>query len=301
MATLFVVATPIGNLEDLSSRAERVLSQAPVIAAESVKRTRKLLSHLGLKGKKFISCREANRKFASAQVAEALGRGQDVALVTDAGTPGVSDPGNWVVQKIAGSGHRICPIPGPSAWSSGLSVSGMPGAPCLFLGFLPAKPGPRRRLLSKAGQTGWTMVMFEAPHRLPATARDLAQMLGDRPLVVARELTKVNEEVLHTTTFDLAGTVSDRVQGEVTLVVSGQGEVQADATYAEDVGGASRGRWVVAEEMLSEGLTQGREGPSRLAKRVAKAAGVPRDEVYRRLLDLKNKLDRLPGAGSDNG
>ncbi len=286
MATLYVVATPIGNLQDLSPRAAEVLTRAPVVAAESLKRTRKLLSHLGLGGKRLISCREVNRRRAVAEVLEALAGGQDVALVSDAGTPGLSDPGAAVVQAVARLGHRVSPVAGPSALAAALSVSGLRQAPLVFLGFLPAKAGPRKKLLAQAGATGWSLALFEAPHRLGDTARDLLEVLGDRDLVLARELSKVHEEVVHTTCAGLARRVQDlESKGEITLVI---GPGQAEGTSEPEL-----------ERLLRDGLAQGLEAPSALARRVAAATSFSREEVYQRLLAIKEEekeLSEVSGA-----
>ncbi len=278
MATLYVVATPIGNLEDLSPRARRVLEECPVLAAESVRRSKALLSHLGLGGKRIVSCREANRRRAAARVLAELEAGRDVALVSDAGTPGICDPGSWVVEQVAGSGHRIWPVPGPSALTAAWSVSGLGGAPLLFLGFLPAKAGPRRRLLEQARDTGWNLALFEAPHRLDRTARDLARLMGSRPLVMTRELTKLHQEVVYTTCRELASRLDRETRGEVTLLVAGD---------REEARRAARSRPQELDRLLARGLAQAKESPSRLARRLAAVTGHPREEVYRRLLELK--------------
>jgi 16S rRNA (cytidine1402-2'-O)-methyltransferase len=284
VATLYVVATPIGNLGDLSPRAAEVLEQAPVVAAEGVGRSRKLLSHLGLAGKRLISCREENLARAAAQVREALDQGQDVALVTDAGTPGVSDPGGRLVAELARSGHRLCPVAGPSALTAAVSVAGWPGAPFCFLGFLPAKPGPRRRLLERARDLGWPFVAFEAPHRLAETAAELGRLLGPRPAVVARELSKLHEEVVHTTCAELAQAVNtEGVKGEITILIAG--------------GEPAPGGGPDLDGLLGEGLARAELSPSQLAKRVAAQVRQPRDEVYRRLLELK-EAEPLPGGAS---
>ena len=278
MATLYVVATPIGNLQDLTPRAAQVLAQVSVIAAESVNRTKKLLSHLEIHGKRLISCREANRKLAALKVREALDQGFDVALVSDAGTPGISDPGGHVVAELAGSGHKISPIPGPSSLAAAVSVAGWPGAPFVFLGFLPTKPGARRKLLERARDTGWAFAFFEGPHRLAATAADLAELMGDRPVALARELSKINEEVVHTTCQNLAGTVNTQgLKGEITILVDG--------------GEPASGEKPDMDELLRQGLADGDHSPSKLAKKVAALCGRPRDEVYRRLLAMKNSAD----------
>ncbi|CAO0820919.1 16S rRNA (cytidine1402-2'-O)-methyltransferase [Desulfarculales bacterium] len=277
MSTLYVVATPIGNLEDLSPRAARVLREASVVAAESRVRGKKLLSHLGIRGKRLISCRESNRRRATQQVVQVLDAGQDVALISDAGTPGVSDPGVVVVQAAVQAGHRLCPVAGPSALAASLSVSGLPGVPLVFLGFAPSKPGARRKLLQRAVASGWTFVLFEGPHRLAETAEDLVQVAGgERPVVLARELSKLNEEVVHTTCQGLAELANAKeARGEITLVVAG-----APSRFQEDEQENLVGR------LLTQGLAQG-EPLSRLARQVAQQSGQPREQVYRRILELK--------------
>ncbi|MCF8034624.1 MAG: 16S rRNA (cytidine(1402)-2'-O)-methyltransferase [Desulfarculaceae bacterium] len=274
MATLYVVATPIGNLEDLGPRAARVLAESPVVAAESVERTRKLLAHLGLKGKRLISCRESNRRQAAAKVLDALGQGQDVALVSDAGTPGLNDPGEAVVASVAALGYNICPVAGPSALAAALSVAGFKQAPLSFLGFPPAKAGARRRLLSQAAATGWSLALFEGPHRLEATAQDLAELMGGRQVVVCRELTKLHEQVVRATCAELPRRLEGlEIRGEFTLVI-GPGEPE----------GPDAGE---VERLIDEGLAAGDKKPSALAKQVAAATGLNRDEVYRRILERR--------------
>ncbi|MFH1033886.1 MAG: 16S rRNA (cytidine(1402)-2'-O)-methyltransferase [Pseudomonadota bacterium] len=290
MSTLFVVATPIGNLEDITPRAARVLREVPVVAAESLARGKKLLSHLDIHGKRLISCREANRRRSAQQVTQALEAGQDVALISDAGTPGVSDPGVAVVRAAQEAGHRLCPVAGPSALAASLSVSGLPGVPLVFLGFAPAKPGARRKLLQRAVDSGWTFVLFEAPHRLAETAADLAEVAGgERPLVLARELTKLNEEVVHTTCQGLAELAGQsQARGEITLVVAGAPS-EMDQQAQEDL----------VEDLLAQGLAQG-EPPSRLAKQVAQQSGQARELVYKRILELKQAQPQQGSAARTN-
>lgn len=271
MATLYMVATPIGNLEDLSPRAARVLRQSPVVAAESIGRAKKLLAHLGLEGKRLISCREANRRQASAKVLEALDQGHDVALISDAGTPGLSDPGQAVVEEVAQTAHRISPVAGPSALAAALSVAGLRQAPFIFLGFLPAKPGARKRLLAQAGASGWTLMAYEAPHRMADTARDLGEVLGERQVVVCRELTKLHEEILRATCAELAGRLDpDKLRGEITLVVGPGPAQEADASEVQ--------------RLVDEGLAAGEMKPSALAREVAGVTGMGREEVYQIIL-----------------
>ncbi|MCB2186067.1 MAG: 16S rRNA (cytidine(1402)-2'-O)-methyltransferase [Deltaproteobacteria bacterium] len=293
MADLYLVATPIGNLDDLSPRAAALLARVEIIAAESVTRTRGLLSHLGLTGKKLVSCREANRGQAARSVVGFLDQGRDVALVSDAGTPGISDPGAVVVRAAAAAGHRLCPLPGPSALAAALSVAGLEPGPVVFLGFPPVKPGPRRRLMAQVAALGWGLVLFEGPHRLAATAADLAEVLGERPVVLCREISKVHEEVAHTSTGELARETARRTRenapaarGEVTLVVHGGAPPAAEAPDLD--------------ELLREGLARGEGSPSRLAKQVAKATGRPREEIYRRLLALRAAEEgRAEGAAEE--
>jgi len=279
MATLFVVATPIGNLEDLSPRAARVLKESPVVAAESVGRAKKLLAHLGLSGKWLISCREANRRQAAAKVLEALGEGKDVALISDAGTPGLSDPGQAVVEEVAKLGHRISPVAGPSALAAALSVAGIKQAPFVFLGFLPAKSGARKRLLEQAGANGWSLVAYEAPHRMADAAKDLGEVLGGRQVVLCRELTKLHEEILRTTCAELAGRLDpDKLRGEITLVI-GPGDAQ-EADPDE------------VHRLVLEGLAAGELKPSALAKQVAGATGLGREEVYQIILANRDEAQQ---------
>lgn len=276
MATLFVVATPIGNLEDLSPRAARVLAESPVVAAESVGRAKKLLAHLGLGGKWLISCREANRRQAAAKVLEALGEGKDVALISDAGTPGLSDPGQAVVEETAKLGYRISPVAGPSALAAALSVAGIKQAPFVFLGFLPAKPGARKRLLEQAGAKGWSLVAYEAPHRMADAAKDLGEVLGERQVVVCRELTKLHEEILRTTCAELARRLDpDKLRGEITLVI---GPGQAREADPDEV-----------RRLVQKGLAAGELKPSALAKQVAGATGLGREEVYQIILAIREQ------------
>lgn len=278
MATLFVVATPIGNLGDLSPRAAETLGQCKVIAAESVARCRKLLSYLGLGGKKIVSCREANRQRSADEVAGWLDQGCDVALVSDAGTPGVSDPGAVVVRRAVEKGHVVCPVAGPSAAAAALSVAGLEPSPVVLIGFLPPKTKARREMLEKAVQTGWPMIIFEGPHRMSRLADDLLAVAGERPVMVARELSKIHEQVVHTTCDELARMASDeQTKGEYTLVVWGGRPSEPNAESLDD--------------LLSQGLERADASPSELARQVAQATGKTRKEVYRRLMEIKAAAD----------
>jgi len=217
---LLVVATPIGNLEDLSPRAQRALDEADFIASEDTRHTGRLLAHLGLK-KRQISLHEHNERSRLAGLLAALEGGQTVALVSDAGTPLVSDPGYLLVREAAARGVPVVPVPGPSALLAALVVSGLPPHPFTFAGFPPPKSGKRRTFYRGLGELGHTAVVFESPHRLLASLRDALAELGDRPAAVARELTKIHEEVLRGPLSEILGELAGRpsLKGEIAVVI----------------------------------------------------------------------------------
>ncbi len=221
MGTLYLVATPIGNLEDITLRALRVLGEVRLIGAEDTRQARKLLDRYQIHTP-VISYHEHNKIVRLDRMMQALSAG-DLALVSDAGTPGLSDPGYELVRSAAAAGHRIVPIPGPSAPMAALVVSGLPTDAFLFLGYLPRRAADRRRLLADLIDEPATVLIFEAPHRLRATLRDLEEILGPaRPLAVARELTKVHEEIRRGDVHTLRAHF-ERVEprGEFTLVIGG--------------------------------------------------------------------------------
>ncbi len=231
MGTLYVVATPIGNLEDITLRALRVLKEVEVVAAEDTRSARRLLTHYGLKAR-LVSFFEANKMARIPVLLGALEQG-DVALVSEAGTPIVSDPGRELVAEAVSQGYPVAALPGASAVTSALAVSGFNGNSFRFAGFLPRRTGERRRALSALSSSRETLVVFEAPHRLRSSLQDMIDALGDRPVAVCRELTKLHEEVFR-------GTLSEAVdhfqepRGEFTLVVEGApyAPVQADPEAA---------------------------------------------------------------------
>ncbi|UCG37880.1 MAG: 16S rRNA (cytidine(1402)-2'-O)-methyltransferase, partial [bacterium] len=192
---LYVVATPIGNLQDLTQRAGEVLAKVELVAAEDTRRTRKLLTHLGIRVR-LVSYREHNRDEAARSILAHLGAGRNAALVTDAGTPGVSDPGYHLVDACVKQGITVIPVPGASALAAALSVSGMPMDRFVFEGFLPSRAAARRRRLEELGATGLPFVAYESPRRIASTLSDIARTLGKVQVVVAREMTKVHEEFL---------------------------------------------------------------------------------------------------------
>jgi len=215
--TLYVVATPIGNLEDITLRALRILREVTVIAAEDTRRTAKLLTHHGI-ATPTVSFHEHNARTRVPQLVARLRRNESVALVSDAGTPGVSDPGRELVQACIEAAIPVDPIPGASAVLTALVASGFPTSPVTFLGFPPSKASDRKRWLTDASLLDATLVFFEAPHRIASILREASGYLGDRPLVLARELTKVHQEFLRGTASDLVNRLNE-TRGEFTVVV----------------------------------------------------------------------------------
>ena len=268
MGTLYVVGTPIGNLEDITLRAARVLGEVALVAAEDTRVSRRLLSHLSVRVP-MVSCNEHNWRQRLPELLRSLSEG-DVALVTDAGMPGVSDPGAPIVSAVATEGFPVEVIPGPSAVTAALAVSGMPADAFLFLGFLPRRRKERRERLASVTATRETLVAFEAPHRLRNLLEDLLLTLGDRDIAVCRELTKLHQEVWR---GDVSGALErfDAPRGEFALVVAGAGD-SGDTDQPAD------------SEAARKHLISLRQSGSRARDAVAQvtaATGLPRSEVYR--------------------
>ncbi|RKY05022.1 16S rRNA (cytidine(1402)-2'-O)-methyltransferase [Candidatus Poribacteria bacterium] len=220
--TLYVVATPIGNLEDITLRALRVLREVDLIAAEDTRHTKKLLDHYGIR-KPMVSYHEHNERERAEQLVRELKKGKDVALVTDAGTPAISDPGYVLIRRCIEEGVKVVPVPGPSALIAALCVSGLPVHRFAFEGFLPHKGGKRRNKLEELKDEERTLIFYESPHRLLKTLKDMLEILGDRNIAVARELTKVHEEVFRGRISEAIKRFSSSpVKGEITLVVEGK-------------------------------------------------------------------------------
>jgi len=272
---LYVVATPLGNLRDLSVRAMEVLRAVPVVAAEDTRRTRGLLSHLGA-SPRLLSYHAHSEEPRLETLLEILHDGRDVALVSDAGTPVVSDPGTDLVAAARASGVTVVPIPGPSAVATALSAAGLRGDRYLFLGFVPRKGSERARLLARAAVEEWSVVFFEAPPRLTDLLGDLARVVGgSRRAVVARELTKLHEEFRAGTLTELAGYYSEHPpRGEITIVLEGTG---APAEPPDRTGEAVE----QATLLLAEGLTR-RE----VVRRISETLGLPRNDAYRLVMEL---------------
>lgn len=218
--TLFVVATPLGNLEDMTFRAVETLSTVDVIAAENVSRTRALCARYAIRTK-VVSYRRGNQKTKTPGLIEILASGKNIALVSDAGTPGISDPGGYLVNAATEARIEVRPIPGPCSVTGALSVSAMPAEKFVFLGFLPNKAGRRRRLLASLKDEEQTAVFFEAPHRLRPALSDLKDVIGDRRVLVAREMTKVFEEFIRGSISSVLEHLPTSVKGELTIVVEG--------------------------------------------------------------------------------
>ncbi len=274
-ATLYVVATPLGNLGDLSPRAADLLRRVPVVAAEDTRRTRGLLSHLGA-SPTLLSFHAYSGERRLEAVLGILRDGRDVALVSDAGTPGVSDPGADLVAAARAADIAVIPIPGPSAVATALSAAGLPADRYLFLGFVPRKGGERTRLLTRAAEEEWSVVLFEAPTRLGALLQDLARLAGpERRAAVARELTKLHEEFRHGTLAELADYYSEHEpRGEITVVVAGTGTPAPEEDRTEEAAEH-------AVELLAEGLSR-RE----VARRLTESHGLSRNDAYRLVTGL---------------
>jgi 16S rRNA (cytidine1402-2'-O)-methyltransferase len=276
MGTLYLVATPIGNLEDLSPRAVRTLREVRLIAAEDTRVTRKLLTHFDLHTP-LTSYFEHNKLTKLDSILAALGEG-DVALVSDAGTPAINDPGYELVKAALEAGHSVCPIPGPSAPLAALAASGLPTDSFLYLGYLPRKSSERQALMRQVKNLPYTLIFLESPHRLLAALKDLEFSLGDRQIAIARELTKLHEEIWRgSLSAAYAHFSQDEPRGEFTLVVAGKARIDKQK-WAE-------GKLMIA---IKFGLKLG-ESPSALAKRVADESGWNRKEIYSIIMETKEK------------
>jgi len=272
--TLYILATPIGNLEDMTFRAVRVLREVDLIAAEDTRHTRKLLTHFGI-SKPLTSYFDHNKMLKGTVILDKLKNGLSVALVSDAGTPCISDPGYQLVRDAVAAGVAVVPIPGACAALAALSVSGLPTDAFVFEGFLPNRSGKRREKLSLLKNEKRLLVFYEAPTRLLATLADIAEILGDRDVVVAREITKLYEELLRGRVSAILETLRERqLKGEIVLLVAPSAEappVREDAVTE-----------LLQRYLFSEGITV-----KDAVRRVAEETGVPRGKVYDQALQLK--------------
>ena len=282
--TLFLVGTPIGNLEDITLRALRVLGEVDVIACEDTRHTRKLLSHYKI-SKPLVSYHEHNERQRARELIEKLVAGSNIALVSDAGMPLISDPGYWIVSEAAEAQVSIIPIPGPSALIAALAASGLPTAEFLFAGFLPPRSAARRRRFEDFLLTPSTLVFYETPHRIKECLDDAREILGDRDAALARELTKVHEEIIRGRISELAAGIGEREpRGEYVLII---GPRPAEAIHENQTARQSRS---ILEEVdaLMEG--EGIDQKSAL-KRVARQRGLKRRDAYRQLVEQTQKLE----------
>lgn len=270
--TLYVVATPIGNLEDITLRALRILKEVALIAAEDTRHTRKLLTHYNIHTQ-LVSYFKGQEARKAEGILDALRAGQDVALVSDAGTPAIADPGTILVQKAREEGIAVVPVPGPSALAAGLSIAGFEG-PVLFVGFLPAKSGQRRTLLQILANQGHHLLFYEAPHRIIDSLADCLAVLGERRVFLGRELTKLHEESLVGGLRETLALLSGRpaMKGEFVVLIEGVGEPSAPAEETVE----TRLRWHHAQGSSLKSAVQA----------VMAELGLPRSAVYKQALAL---------------
>ena len=280
---LYVVATPIGNLEDITLRALRVLKQADVIACEDTRHTQKLLHHYGI-STRTVSYHEHNEASRAEELIAQLKKGARVALVSDAGLPGISDPGYRVIAQAVEQGVPVVPVPGACAFVSALAASGLPTDSFEFHGFLPPKRGARRGLLEGLRESQQTQVFYEAPHRLKETLEDIVEVLGsERRVVIARELTKIHEEFLRGSAGEVLHQLSrgSEIKGEITLLIGRPEEGEATGS-ASGKSAQQSIRQRLAQLMSEENLDE-----KTALKKVAKERGISKSEAYRELQRTK--------------
>ena len=272
--TLYIVSTPIGNLEDITLRALKVLGSVRIIAAEDTRHTQKLLHHYDIHTPQ-TSYHDHNKEEKSAVLIDKLKEGHDIALVSDAGTPGISDPGYYLINRAIDENIKITPIPGPTASIAALSISGLPTDAFVFEGFLPAKKAARRKRLQELLSERRTIIMFETPRRASSSLEDISEILGDRRVVLTRELTKMFEEVIRDKVSNVMEKIKGRsLKGEITIIIEGaHGEIITDT---EDL------KSYLEKLMKKEGLT--------LKDAVSKASkdlNLSKNKVYKEALKIK--------------
>ena len=273
--TLYLIATPIGNLEDITHRAVRLLGQVDVIACEDTRHTKKLLSHYGI-NTRTISYHEHNERERSTELIERLKSGADVAVVSDAGTPGISDPGFRLARIAIDCDVQVVPVPGASALISALVASGLPTDEFFFGGFLPARSGARRARLAELRSLPATLIFYEGPHRIAATLKDALEILGERQAVVARELTKMHEEIARGSLSELTARFSlpESARGEMVLIIDRTVMPSESVVYQSDAS---------VSALVTEFEVNGLDHRAAL-KKAARELGLSRDEAYRRLV-----------------
>jgi len=270
---LYLVATPIGNLEDITLRAIRILKEADIIACEDTRQTQKLLQHYGIR-KEMVSYHEHNELTRSPELAIELEQGAKIALVSDAGTPGISDPGHRLVTLCLRHHIPVVPIPGPSALVAALAASGLPTEEFLFIGFLPPRAGARRKALDALKAESRTLIFYEAPHRVVETLADATEILGPRPAVIAREVTKIHEEFLRGPLAELLESARKRApRGEITLLI-GPGDPQAQKVELN----------VSLKQRVEQLEVEGGIDRKAALKQAARERGLGKREAYKQLL-----------------
>jgi 16S rRNA (cytidine1402-2'-O)-methyltransferase len=271
---LYLVGTPIGNLEDITLRALRVLREVDLIACEDTRQTQKLLARYAIPTRT-VSYHEHNEAGRSAELVEQMHQGISVALVTDAGMPGISDPGHRLISRAIESGLPVVPVPGPSAFLAALVAGGFPTDSFCFRGFLPARQGERRTVLQQARNSSATLIFYEAPHRIVEALRDVVDLLGGtREIVVARELTKLHEEFLRGSSAEVLETLQrrDAVKGEITLLISKAEESVLSRQGTQRLGIGERVQQIMSEEGIDEKAA---------LKKAAKERRISKSEAYR--------------------
>jgi len=271
--TLYIVATPIGNLADISRRMEQILSEVNLIACEDTRHTRKLMSHLGIITPLTSYYREKEQQ-KSRILLEKLRQGQNIALVSDAGTPGLSDPGAVLVQAARSADIRVCPVPGPSALATALSIAGLAETSFFFGGFLPAKSGERRRMLTSLKGLTCPLIFYESPHRIQKTLADCLKILGNRDAQLFRELTKMHEQHYAGSLEELVIQTSQKIRGELVLILAGQ-DAQPAEDSPEDLDACIL--WYRKQQHISL---------KDAVRRVATDLDLSRSQVYQRALEL---------------
>ena len=275
--TLYLISTPIGNLEDITHRAVRLLGEVDLIACEDTRHTRKLLNHYGV-NTRTISYHEHNERERAAELLKLIEEGSDVAIVTDAGTPGISDPGYRLVQLAIEGGASVVPVPGASALIAGLVASGLPTDEFFFGGFLPSRSSARRARLKELTANPTTLIFYEAPHRIAATLRDAHEILDERKAVVARELTKLHEEFARGTLSELATKfTNEEARGEMVLIID-RAVIEKEAS-----GPTRKSISAIVDQLEKDGMDH-----RAALKKAARELGLSRDEAYRRLVAERN-------------
>lgn len=285
--TLYIVATPIGNMDDITLRALKVLQAVDRIAAEDTRRTGRLLAHHGLQTR-LVSYHEHNERQRTTELLERLTRGESIALVSDAGTPAISDPGYVLVHEAVQQGILVSPIPGPSAVISALSAAGLPTDAFLFLGFPPRKSGRRQQELQSLAAESRTLIWYESPRRIARFVEEVREIFGERFAVIGREMTKRYEEFLRGSLAELARVLKGRedIKGEITFLVSGCDRVHPDSALE-------------IHDAICRGLQEGQKGHSALAREIAAAYGLSRREAYDMILSQREGLSPSADDGDE--